>query len=153
MSEATEEDGGRKLLEEAAAHFSNWGKWGPDDQAGTVNYITPEDIRGAAGLIRREDVFSLAIPFDQNGPQTGSLRRFNAMSFMLRDGDDVFSRDMTGVPRGIGAADDVVIQATHGATHWDALAHYLLRLPDVERLRLPARQLARGGAQRHRLLP
>jgi kynurenine formamidase len=123
MSDATEDESGRKRLEEAAAQFSNWGKWGPDDQAGTVNYITSEDVRGAAGLIRRGEVFSLAIPFDQNGPQTGSLRRFNAMSFMLRDGDDVFSRDMAGVPRGIGAADDVVIQATHGATHWDALAH------------------------------
>jgi len=40
MSDATEDESGRKRLEEAAAQFSNWGKWGPDDQAGTVNYIT-----------------------------------------------------------------------------------------------------------------
>lgn len=116
-------DDGRERLAEAARAYCNWGRWGPDDEAGTLNFITPEHVAAAARLIRRGAVFSLAIPFDQSGPQRGALRRFNAMSFMLRDGDDAFARDMQGVPRGIGGSDDVVIQATHGATHWDALAH------------------------------
>ena len=30
----------------------NWGKWGPDDQLGTINYITPEKRKQAAGLVR-----------------------------------------------------------------------------------------------------
>lgn len=42
---------------------------------------------------------------------------------MLRDGDDVYSRAMPGVPRGIGGSDDVVVLATHSTTHWDALSH------------------------------
>jgi hypothetical protein len=29
----------------------NWGKWGPDDERGTMNYITPEHVRRAAGLV------------------------------------------------------------------------------------------------------
>ena len=45
------------------------------------------------------------------------------MTFMLRDGDDAFARDMNGVPRGIGAADDILILPTQSATQWDALAH------------------------------
>ena len=30
----------------------NWGRWGPDDQLGTLNLITPERVRAAAGLVR-----------------------------------------------------------------------------------------------------
>ncbi|MFZ0215708.1 MAG: cyclase family protein, partial [Candidatus Dormiibacterota bacterium] len=116
-------DDGAERLAEAARLYCNWGRWGPNDEVGTVNFITQAEVFQAANLIRRGRVFSLAIPFDQSGPQSGSLRRFNAMGFMLRDGDDVFARAMPGVPRGIGGADDVIIQATHGATHWDALAH------------------------------
>ncbi len=112
-------------LFEAARRYCNWGKWGPDDEAGTLNYITPQDIVNAARLIRKGRVFSLAIPFGASGPQRGGLRRFNPMHFMLRDGSDVIVGAIPGMPPGIGGADDVVLLATHGATHWDALAHII----------------------------
>src|SRR5216683_539752 len=39
---------GRKLnrddLRKAAEKYKNWGKWGPDDEIGTLNYTQPEDI-------------------------------------------------------------------------------------------------------------
>ncbi len=116
-------DGGESRLREAASRYCNWGRWGPDDQAGTLNFITPELVVAASRLVRRGRVFSLAIPFDETGPQKGHLGRFNPLRFMLRDGDDVFARAMPGVPRGIGGADDVVVMASQGATHWDALGH------------------------------
>lgn len=31
--------------------LSNWGKWGPDDQRGTLNYITPEKLKAAGRLV------------------------------------------------------------------------------------------------------
>jgi kynurenine formamidase len=122
MSDRTPE---LERLYEAARRYCNWGKWGPDDEAGTLNYITPEDIVNAARLIRKGRVFSLAIPFGASGPQRGGLRRFNPMHFMLRDGSDVVVGAIPGMPPGIGGADDVVLLATHGATHWDALAHII----------------------------
>ncbi|MEX2080566.1 MAG: cyclase family protein, partial [Dehalococcoidia bacterium] len=39
---------------------SNWGRWGPDDSAGTVNLITPEKRRQAAALVRSGRPVSLA---------------------------------------------------------------------------------------------
>ena len=30
----------------------NWGKWGPDDERGTMNYITPDKIAAAAALVQ-----------------------------------------------------------------------------------------------------
>jgi kynurenine formamidase len=117
------DDRGEGRLREAADRFRQWGRWGDDDQVGTVNLISPSDVVAAAGLIRRGAVFSLALPFDDKGPQKGHLRRFNPMLFMLRDGDDAVARDLMGVPRGIGAADDVVLMSTQGGTQWDALGH------------------------------
>jgi kynurenine formamidase len=43
----------------------NWGKWGADDQLGTLNYITGEHIRAAAGLVRSGRSVSLAIPLNK----------------------------------------------------------------------------------------
>ena len=28
--------------------LKNWGRWGPDDEKGTLNYITPDKMRRAA---------------------------------------------------------------------------------------------------------
>lgn len=110
-------------LRAAAAKYSNWGKWGPDDQLGTVNYITPELILEAASLIRSGSVFSLTVPYGQSGPQSGRFGRFNPILMMLRDGTDVYARDLADTPRGVGAADDVVIIPTQSGTHWDGLSH------------------------------
>jgi kynurenine formamidase len=42
--------------------FSNWGRWGADDQRGTLNHVTPEVRRGAAALVREGRSISLANP-------------------------------------------------------------------------------------------
>jgi len=42
----------------------NWGRWGPDDQLGTLNYITPEKVRAAAGLVRSGRRASMEIPIN-----------------------------------------------------------------------------------------
>lgn len=119
----SDDDRGEARLREAAERYRQWDRWGPDDQVGTLNHVTPEAVVDAARLVRRGAVFSLALPFDQSGPQTGHLRRFNPMLFMMRDGDDAVARSLGGVPQGIGAADDMVIMATQGGTQWDALGH------------------------------
>ena len=49
------------LLDEYCEKFRNWGKWGADDEVGTLNYITPEKILRAAGLVRTGKVTSLAM--------------------------------------------------------------------------------------------
>lgn len=49
------------IIRETGARYRNWGKWGPDDERGTLNYITPADIVKAAGLVKRGAIFSLAI--------------------------------------------------------------------------------------------
>ncbi|MHC4994127.1 MAG: cyclase family protein [Planctomycetota bacterium] len=50
----------RQDFEDAMVAMSNWGKWGKDDQKGTLNYITPEVRRRAAQLVTEGVVVSLA---------------------------------------------------------------------------------------------
>ena len=76
-------------VKELSQKYKNWGKWGPNDQLGTLNYITPEKVVEAAKLVKQGKSISLAIPFDDKGPQTGSFGRFNPIHFMLQDGCDV----------------------------------------------------------------
>ena len=48
--------------EEWMTTLSNWGKWGPDDQLGALNYITPQKRVQAAALVRTGTVVSLERP-------------------------------------------------------------------------------------------
>src|SRR5688500_20168681 len=83
----------RDDLRKAAEKYKNWGRWGPDDEIGTLNHTRPEDIVGAARLVRKGKVVSLALYFDQHGlhgatSKYPSLGRFNALHTMLRSGTD-----------------------------------------------------------------
>ncbi len=109
-------------IEAMAKRTCNWGRWGPDDELGTLNHITPDDVVAASRLIRKGKVFSLALPFDQNGPQAGDFtRRFNPIHTMLATGVDAAAGCQQAL--GIGYADDMVSMPLQCGTQWDALSH------------------------------
>jgi hypothetical protein len=37
---------------ELGERYSNWGRWGPEDQLGTLAFVTPATVRTASGLNR-----------------------------------------------------------------------------------------------------
>jgi kynurenine formamidase len=111
-----------ETVRELATRLRNWGRWGADDELGTLNHITPEKVVEAARLVRRGRVFSLAIPFDANGPQRGFGGRTNPLHFMLQDGGDIASGAQDFVPA-LRWCDDAVTMPLQCATQWDALAH------------------------------
>jgi kynurenine formamidase len=51
-------------FERLFAAVRNWGRWGPDDDRGALNYVTPERTRAAAALVRSGQTVSLAAPLD-----------------------------------------------------------------------------------------
>src|SRR4029453_3981474 len=111
-------------VKELSQKYKNWGKWGANDQLGTLNYITAEKVVEAAKLVKQGKTFSLAIPFDDKGPQTGSFGRFNPIHFMLQDGADVAVGAQDHLPK-IRYTDDAVTMPLHYATQWDSLAHIM----------------------------
>lgn len=110
--------------------YSNWGRWGPDDERGTLNLVTPEMITKAATLVRQGKTISMALPFDDAGPQTGSLGRFNPIHLMIRDGADAVAgtslRDFYGgVEKYFRGTDDIIIMPLQSGTQWDSFGHVI----------------------------
>ncbi len=112
-----------RTVREWGEHYSNWGRWGADDERGALNFITPERVRAACALPRRGQVISCALPFDANGPQTGRGARHNPIHVMLADGGDAVSGAQNHLPGGFRYADDAVTMPLQCGTQWDALSH------------------------------
>jgi kynurenine formamidase len=94
----------------------NWGRWGKDDERGTLNYITPEHVRRAAGLVRSGRTVSMAIPINT---VAGPDNPHPAIHYMSQNHD---------IPIGtskVGFAMDFLGMECHGDchTHIDALNH------------------------------
>jgi kynurenine formamidase len=99
-----------------ARRVSNWGRWGDDDERGTLNLITAEAVRRGAACVRTGKTLSLALPLDANGPQTGAIPgRENPRHTMVAV-NMVLADDFA-------TSDDAVSMGLQAATHWDALAH------------------------------
>jgi len=118
----------RKDVHAAARRLKNWGKWGKNDEIGTLNHVAPEDVVAAAQLVRKGKVISLALNYDQHGPQGGkskypSLGRFNPIHMMTRTGTDAYSGVLDH--RKIRGTDDIIIMPLQCATQWDGLGHIM----------------------------
>ncbi len=55
---------------------SSWGLFGPDDQLGTLNFLTPERVLAAARLVRKGAVFSLNLPLHLPDPPLFNRGRY-----------------------------------------------------------------------------
>lgn len=107
------------VLELAAARVRNWGRWGADDEVGTLNLITPDVVRAAAARSARGTVDR------SRSPSTRTDRRPGASSAtttptrrMLR-----INAASTGDPSEYCTSDDAVAMGLQAGTHWDTLAH------------------------------
>jgi kynurenine formamidase len=99
----------------------NWGRWGADDELGTLNLITPAKRAQAASLVTRGAVFALGLSLDAWGPQAGvgPGPRRNIQHMMTRTADGG-GNSMGGTSY---YTDDMVVMHLQGASQWDALAH------------------------------
>ncbi|MBL7502047.1 cyclase family protein [Frankia sp. CNm7] len=96
--------------------LSNWGRWGADDELGTLNLITPAHVAAAAALARTGRVFDLGYTLSSSGPQIGLGGRVNPVHLMSMTGQSAY-------PDGGGFADDFIFMPLQCATQWDGLAH------------------------------
>jgi kynurenine formamidase len=103
-------------FEQLFRRLSNWGRWGADDERGTLNYITPEHVKTAAGLVRTGRSVSLSLPINKvAGPDNPRP----ALHYMIHRHDSDLPE---GPPR---FATDFLASEFHGDsfTHIDALCH------------------------------
>lgn len=102
-----------------AKAVNNWGRWGSEDERGTLNLISDAAVRDAASLVQDGKRFHLAIPMSIDGPQLGFVPgRVNPMRSTIAH-FELYGSDEGG----IRFNDDVVTMGVQAATHWDAIGH------------------------------
>jgi kynurenine formamidase len=97
---------------------SNWGRWGAEDERGTLNYLTPARTAAAARLVKSGRSISCARNFPvQPGPENPTP----ALHHIVVGGDDPCTH---GIP-GMEVSLDFIGIAYHGlaSSHIDALCH------------------------------
>ena len=117
-------------IERWMTELSNWGKWGRDDQAGTVNLITAAKRKSAAALVR--DGVSVSASLDADLPREGSAA--GAPGGVGQAGNratwSLTSRALgdAGNPLPAYVVDTIAVNY-HGnnTTHMDALSHVYYR--------------------------
>jgi kynurenine formamidase len=110
----------RAPFAEVAGRVRNWGRWGPDDQIGTLNLIDAAARQRAAASVHSGRAFALGLPLSEaEGIQMGFIEgRVNPTRSMIQ-----VNHPLSPDPDWICASEDVVTLALQCATHWDALAH------------------------------
>src|SRR4051812_2236230 len=105
---------------ELAKKVNNWGRWGPDDEIGTINLVTDEVVQRAAASVKTGKRFSLALPLSEaEGIQIGVMPgRLNPTRTMVQ-----LNTSLTGDPADFCTSDDMVVMGLQAATHWDGLGH------------------------------
>src|SRR6202034_181295 len=105
---------------EVAGRIRHWGRWGPHDEIGTLNFIDAAARRRAAAAVRHGTSFALGLPLSEaEGIQAGFVPgRVNPTRTMIQ-----VNEPLSPDPDWICASEDAVTLATQCATHWDALAH------------------------------
>lgn len=103
----------RSSNEELHKYFdelSNWGRWGSEDELGTLNLITPEKVLSAVALIESGSQMSLAHDLVKRAAPNNAQPVLHIMQY---------------VPANRHAHNDWVGIAAHGyaTTHIDALCH------------------------------
>lgn len=102
---------------------TNWGKWGPDDEVGALNYLDEEQAKRGAGAIRSGKSFTLAAPIADPGgeplwPGRRPAQRVNTLDhshFQAGVGPDL--------PGLAEYADDMIVMYLQGTSQYDALGH------------------------------
>lgn len=103
---------------------SNWGKWGPDDELGSLNYLDASSVLEAVGHVRTGEVFTLqALMGHPHGdpvfPGRASIQREN----ILDEGSWAAGGNGPDMAGGVHYADDKAVMFLQGSTQYDALGH------------------------------
>lgn len=135
---------------------SNWGDFGPDDQLGRLNLLTPEKVKQGVAEVRDGRAFGLSLPLDFPGeaklnprrpPPTLQPTTLRGAPFMNRPLTEFDARNTDVV------CDDQVLLTLQYSTQWDSFAH-VGSLFDADGDGVPERVYYNGfRAQEHVLGP
>ena len=120
-------------VQEVLGYFdslSNWGRWGADDQMGTLNFLSPEKVTRAVSLVEEGTTVSCArtVMFEP-APDIP----IPPLHFMVESGEGWATGDKVS-NRPTQVSTDFFGMIFHGyaITHVDSLAHFFLERKDIQ---------------------
>ncbi|MGE0315366.1 MAG: cyclase family protein [Lautropia sp.] len=109
---------------------SHWGEFGPEDQRGRMNLVTPAKVRQAMAEVHQGRTFCLSLPLDVPGGQALNPRRIAPRRYAVtRDGRSAGQQGFCWAYAGEDpdlsdvVNDDLVLMSLQYSTQWDSLAH------------------------------
>ena len=116
----------RSLRWKRRPHGSNWGDFGPDDQYGRMNLVTPEKVRQGVAEVREGINFCLSLPLDYPGGNVLNPRRHPPVLRPTLRGSKVnFNYALAADDPNLTDVvnDDLTIMHLQYSTQWDSFAH------------------------------
>lgn len=99
-----------------------WNRWGPDDELGAANLLTPEHVLAALRTPRTGRVYPLAQPIRTTGTPRSDTG--TAVHLLAQDAGDYATGHVAPIGDGQSVATDYLFLRIHGTvTHIDALGH------------------------------
>jgi hypothetical protein len=105
---------------------STWGDFGPNDQLGRLNLVTPEKVLQGIAEVKAGKTFCLSLPLDYPGGSViNPRRRPPVLKPNLREGSPIMGLPLRCYdPTALDVVSDDVVELTlQYSTQWDSLAH------------------------------
>jgi len=98
---------------------------GKDDEIGSINFLTPQQVVRGARAVRSGKVFALGVPVGrkEGGGDPIYPGRGQPVKTMNMDKGFYFNDAAPQFPGGLEYADDVIFMYVQGTTQYDALGH------------------------------
>ncbi len=101
----------------------NWGRWGPDDELGALNFLTPAEVLRGVQSVKQGKVITLGMAIGNKGGDPVWPGRTPAQRLMTQDKGHYASGKLAALNGGLEYADDFVVMFLQGSTQYDALGH------------------------------
>ena len=102
---------------------SNWGKWGPDDEVGSLNYLDAGEVLRGVASVKSGKTFTLQVQMGNPDGDPVWPGRTGAVRYNVMDKGHYLGGKGVEFPGGLEYADDVMIMYLQGSSQYDALGH------------------------------
>lgn len=99
------------------------GRWGPNDEIGSLNFLTVDEVLRGVRSVKQGKVFTLAVTIAAPGGDPTASRRNRTVKLMDHDKGTYLSGKLKPRAGDLESADDFIAMYLQGTTHFDALGH------------------------------
>jgi len=113
-----------KTLHELLANApKRWGRWGPNDEIGALNFLDAAQVRRGLASALQGRTFTLGVPIGTDRGDPVFPGRWPARHYMVADKAGFENGHWHPLPGGLEFADDYVSGFAQAGTHCDGLGH------------------------------